>query len=323
MKVRCTLCPKYCDIAPGESGECRVRVNVDGALKAVVYGHPVSVHMDPIEKKPLFNFLPGSKIFSLATVGCNLHCRNCQNWQISQANPEETDAYHLPPKQLVAKASQLGSRSIAYTYTEPIVYYEYALDCAAVAREAGIRNVMVTAGYGNPAPLKRLFALTDAANIDFKAFSEKFYRDVCGASLAPVLDALLLARGLEVHIEVTNLLIPTLNDSEAEIRKLVTWVARNLGEDTPLHFSRFRPQYKMTNLPPTPAATLIRARELALGAGLYYVYIGNWYSKRGENTYCPGCGELLIQRKGYQILTNTINDGACPHCKRAVEGVWK
>lgn len=322
MRIKCKLCPKGCVISAGESGECRIRINIDGKLKAVTYGFPVAVHMDPIEKKPLFHFLPGSDILSIATAGCNLHCKNCQNWEISQANPEDVNAYFLPPEKLVKTAIKSGSSSIAYTYTEPLVYYEYTLDSSILAHENGLRNVLVTAGYLNREPLRKLYSYTDGANIDLKAFSDSFYREICGGTLLPVLDSLILAKKMGVWVEVTNLVIPTLNDSEQMIRKLSKWVKENLGPETPLHFSRFYPRYKLTNLPPTPSSTLERARQIAMGEGLYYVYIGNLYTREGENTYCPQCGRVLIKRKGFSVLENNLISGKCKFCDRKVEGVW-
>lgn len=323
MKVQCELCPKNCVIAPGQSGECRVRVNVDGVLRSVVYGHPCSINMDPVEKKPLFHFLPGAAIFSLATVGCNLHCRNCQNWEISQANPEDTPAYQLPPEQLVAKAKQNGCRLIAYTYTEPIIYYEYTYDTSKLAREAGLRNVLVTAGYVNKDPWLKLLTYTDAITIDIKGITEEFYRDVCSATLKPVLNAVIAAKSVGVWVEVSNLVIPTLNDKPEELRELCRWIRTNLGAETPFHFLGFYPRYKMQHLPPTSAETLDLARRIALDEGMYYVYIGNVLSKEGQNTYCPGCRKLLIERSGFTILQNSIKDGCCPDCRRQIHGVWK
>ncbi len=323
MDVQCELCPKGCVIAPGQSGECRIRVNADGALRAVTYGHPCSVHVDPVEKKPLFHFLPGTRILSLATVGCNLHCRNCQNWEISQENPENAPAYRLPPEEIPALARRHECLSVAYTYTEPLVYYEYTLDGCAAGRRAGLRNALVTAGYANREPLERLCRVVDAANIDLKAFSETFYRDVCGATLQPVLNALVLTKSMGVLVEVTNLVIPTLNDGEDQIRPLCRWIARNLGRETPLHFSRFSPRYRMKNLPPTPAATLERAREIAREEELRFVYIGNLLSPGGEDTFCPGCGKPLVERRGYQVLANRIREGRCPGCGAKVYGIWE
>jgi pyruvate formate lyase activating enzyme len=323
MIVQCDLCPKKCLVKPGQSGECRVRINVDGKLVAATYGRPCSAHVDPVEKKPLFHFLPGTGIFSIATVGCNLHCKNCQNWEISQENPENIKAHLLPPVALVAAARRHRCESVAYTYTDPIVYYEYTLDSCIAAKEAGLRNVLVTAGYINPEPLKKLCQYVDAANIDLKAFSDKFYREFCGATLSPVLDTLVSAKELGVWVEVTNLIIPTLNDSDGDLRDLCRWIAKNMGTETPLHFSRFFPRYKMKNLPRTPSTTLDRAREIARAEGLKHVYIGNVMSKDGENTLCPACGKMLIERSRYTIIKNDLNDEACPECGHEVHGIWK
>jgi len=323
LKVQCELCPKRCVIKPGQSGECRVRINIDGVLRTVVYGFPCSIHIDPIEKKPLFHFLPGSKILSLATVGCNLHCRNCQNWEISQANPEDSQATFCPPAKLVELTEYHHCLSLAYTYTDPIVFYEYTYDTAKLARQANIRNVLVTAGYVNKEPWKQLLKYVDAANIDLKGISDDFYRQVCSGTLKPVQEALVEAAASGILLEVTNLIIPTLNDKPEQIRQLARWVKANLGSDTPLHFSGFFPRYKMRNLPPTSLNTLDMAREIAISEGLYYVYIGNILSDVGQNTYCPGCGGLLIERSGYTILQNRLKEGCCPDCGREIYGVWK
>jgi len=312
-----------CIIAPGQSGECRVRINVDGVLKTVVYGFPCSMHRDPVEKKPLFHFLPGTPILSLATVGCNLHCRNCQNWEISQANPEETRAESWSPEKLVELARYYKCPSLAYTYTDPIVYYEYTYDTARLARQKGIRNVLVTAGYINPEPWKRLLEVVDAANIDLKGITEDFYRRVCSGTLKPVQNALVMAKASGILLEVTNLVIPTLNDKPDQIRELVRWIKTNLGADTPMHFSGFSPRYKMRHLPPTSLEALEMARDIGIDEGLDYVYIGNVRSKRGENTYCPGCERLLIERIGYTIRQNRLIEGSCPDCSRQIYGVWK
>ncbi len=322
MVVQCGVCPKMCVIAPGESGECRIRVNLDGRLLAVTYGFPCSIHLDPIEKKPLFHFLPGTSILSLATVGCNLHCLNCQNWEISQQNPEDSAAYPLAPADLVRAARSEGCPAIAYTYTDPVAYFEYARDCSIQARAQGLKNVLVTAGYCNPGPWQELCRHADAANIDLKAFSDTFYRDVCDGTLQPVLDALVAAKSAGVWVEVTNLVIPTLNDQDRDFERLSHWHHANLGADTPLHFSRFHPQFKMRHLPPTPPETLDRARAIAQAAGLHYVYIGNVLRPDGENTVCPTCRLLLVERRGFAILQNVVRDGRCPRCNHAIAGVW-
>ena len=281
------------------------------------------MHIDPVEKKPFFHFLPGSKTFSLATVGCNLHCKNCQNWEISQANPEDSEATLCPPEKLVELAGNSDCRSLAYTYTDPVVYYEYTSDTAELAMDKGIRNLLVTAGYINQEPWKRLLKFVDAARIDLKSISDDFYRDVCSATLKPVQDALVQTRAAGVHLEVINLVIPTLNDTPEQIRELSHWVRVNLGSETPLHFSQFYPQYKMRHLPPTSPKTLDMAREIALSEGLCYVYIGNILSATGQNTYCPGCKKLLIERSGYAVLQNRLKDGRCPDCEKEIYGVWK
>jgi pyruvate formate lyase activating enzyme len=323
LTVQCELCPKVCLIEPGQSGECRVRINIDGVLRTVVYGFPCTINIDPIEKKPLFHFLPGTGILSIATVGCNLHCLNCQNWDISQANPEETPAYIAPPQKIVEITRKKRCPSLAYTYSEPIIYYEYTYDTAKLARQANIRNVLVTAGYINEEPWKRLLEYVDAANIDLKGITDDFYRRVCSATLKPVQQALVIAKASDILVEVTNLIIPTLNDNPEEIRDLARWIRANLGRDTPLHFSGFYPRYKMQHLPPTSLEKLEEAREIAISEGLDYVYIGNVRSKEGENTYCPGCKNLLIERKGYTILQNRLKDGHCPDCRKEIYGIWK
>jgi pyruvate formate lyase activating enzyme len=323
MKVQCELCPKNCVIAPGQSGECRIRVNLNGRLLAVTYGYPCAVHVDPVEKKPLFHFLPGTGILSIATVGCNLHCKNCQNWEISQANPEDVSAAELSPELIPKLAKRYDCLSVAYTYTEPLVYYEYTLDSCIRVREAGLRNVLVTAGYLNEEPLRRLCEHVDAANIDLKAMSDRFYREICQATLSPVLNSLTVAKSMGVEVEVTNLVIPTLNDDDADFRDLSRWLVRNLGRETPLHFSRFFPTYQMAHLPPTPAATLRRAREIAREEGLYHVYIGNLVEPGAEDTCCHQCGHRLVRRYRYSILKNEIQSGSCPKCRTEVFGTWE
>lgn len=322
MTLQCKLCPKECVIEPGQTGECRIRANIDDRLVATTYGHPCAVHVDPVEKKPMFHFLPGTSILSLATVGCNLHCKNCQNWEISQENPENVSASELPPEQVPSLARKQGCLSVAYTYTEPLVYYEYTLDCAMRAREAGLKNVIVTAGYLNEEPLKKLYPYIDGVKIDIKSMSDQFYREICDASLGPVLNACVLAREAGVLLEPTNLVIPTLNDRDEDFHKLARWIVASLGAETPLHFSRFFPQYQMQNLPPTPAETLLRARDIARSEGLCYVYIGNLSLPGAENTYCPACGRLLVERHGYTVTQNAVSNGKCP-CGKDIVGIWK
>lgn len=322
--VVCELCPRGCEIPPGGAGDCRVRVNLDGKLYATTYGRPSSVHIDPMEKKPLYHFLPGSPILSIATAGCNLHCRNCQNWQLSQRGGEEMEQiFHLMPAQVVEETLNYRCTAIAYTYSDPIIFYEYVYDTATLARAEGLRNVMVTAGYINREPLRKLCRVIDATNTDLKGFTDAFYREVCSATLKPVLDALITFREQGVWLEVTHLMIPTLNDDLSLIRRMAQWMTRELGPDTPLHFSRFRPMYRLRNLPPTPVETLERARTEAMEAGLEYVYIGNVIGHEAESTYCPVDGSLLIQRIGHRILQNNLTqEGRCPSCGEQIPGVW-
>ncbi|MCP4652196.1 MAG: AmmeMemoRadiSam system radical SAM enzyme [Candidatus Omnitrophica bacterium] len=322
MNIKCQLCPKGCILKDGQRGDCRVRVNLNGKLTALTYGRPCSMHVDPIEKKPLFHFHPGSSIFSIATAGCNLHCKNCQNWQISQSNPEDIPAYKLSPAEVVDVSLGEHCSMIAYTYSEPSIFYEYALDTSIQARKNGLKNVLVTAGYLNRKPLKKLYKVTDAANIDLKFFDDAMYKKITTASLAPVLDSLTLAKEMGVWLEVTHLIIPTLNDDLITIAKMCTWIKKNLGSDVPIHFSRFYPQYLLRNLPATPVTTLEKAKDVAKDAGLKYVYIGNVWGQ-SENTYCPHDNTLLIKRSGYSVLENNLKDGSCPVCNESIAGRWK
>lgn len=322
--VECTLCPKACRIAHGQSGDCRVRVNMNGTLISTVFGRAASVHVDPMEKKPLFHFLPGSSIFSISTAGCNLHCQHCQNWQLSQKTGYETNNYYAPPGVVVKTAQKEKCTAIAYTYNEPVIYYEYVWETAQLAREQNIKNVLVTAGYINPEPLRKLAPFIDASNTDLKSFEDSFYRNYCGGTLKPVLDALVIQREEGIWVEVTNLIIPTQNDDISMIRKMCLWIQKNLGDHTPVHFSRFHPQYKARNLPPTPLETLCAARNEALDAGLKYVYVGNIFAEGTGDTVCPACGRVVIGRIGYRITEFKINGtGACSYCNTKIEGVWK
>ena len=322
--VTCELCPRGCTIPEGAAGDCRIRVNLGGRLRATTYGRPSAVHIDPMEKKPLYHFHPGSPVFSIATAGCNLHCLNCQNWQLSQRGGEEMEEiYRLDPPDLVQAAKGEGCRSIAYTYSDPIVFYEYVYDSGELAHAQGLANVFITAAYINQRPLRRLCKVLDAANADLKAFDDGFYRRVNSATLQPVLDALVTLREEGVWLEVTNLVIPTLNDDLAMIRRMARWIRDELGADTPLHFSRFQPQYRLRNLPPTPGETLDRARQEALDAGLRFVYVGNVLGHEGNSTYCPRDGTLLIRRVGFLITENRLTaDGRCPTCNQVIPGVW-
>ncbi len=324
-EVTCELCPRRCVIPEGGAGDCRIRVNLEGRLRATTYGRPSSVHIDPVEKKPLNHFLPGTDALSIGTAGCNLHCLNCQNWTLSQRDGTQMEQlYHADPPELVEAARENRCRSIAYTYSDPIVFYEYTHDTSSLAREAGLRNLFVTAGYINRKPLRKLCRVLDATNTDLKAFDDGFYRRVTTATLKPVLEALVTFREEGVWTEVTNLVIPTLNDDLAMIRAMAKWIRDELGEGTPLHFSRFHPMYRMRNLPPTPAETLERARNEALDAGLQFVYIGNIMGHPGANTYCPHDGTLLIARTGFRVTGNRLTaDGRCPACQQRIPGVWQ
>ncbi len=320
--VKCNLCSHRCRIPDSKRGVCGVRENREGTLYSLVYGRAVAQAVDPIEKKPLFHFYPGSKIFSIATVGCNFRCLNCQNYDISQMPREHGSIIgeSLLPEEIVEKAKRYGCRSIAYTYTEPTVFFEYAYETAKLASKEGIKNVFVTNGYITEEALRELAPYLDAANIDLKGFSEEFYRKVCGARLEPVLESIKLHRELGIWVEVTTLVIPTLNDSEEVLRGIAEFIS-GVGEDIPWHVSRFYPAYKLIDLPPTPLETLRKAREIGLEAGLKYVYQGN-VPGEGESTYCHECGELLIQRYGYQVLLNKIEDSRCPYCGADIAGVW-
>jgi pyruvate formate lyase activating enzyme len=319
----CELCPKHCRITEGHSGDCKSRIVLDGELRAITYGRPCAIHVDPIEKKPLFHFLPGTRILSLAAAGCNLHCKFCQNWTISQVPPEDLSSVDLPPEKVVQAAIAQNCPSVAYTYTDPVIFYEYTLETSKLARDKGLRNATVTAGYINRAPLEVLCRVTDASNTDLKAFSDTFYKELCDASLKPVLDGMTLMKERGVWLEVTNLIVPTFNDDLEMIRKMCRWMLANLGPDTPLHFSRFYPMYKMRNLPPTPVEFLMKAREEALQIGLRYVYVGNVLGTGAENTYCPSDGTLLIRRVGYSIPENNLVNGSCPKCGLKIAGVWQ
>ena len=319
--VQCELCPNGCVLDINEVSRCRTRKNKDGVLYSLVYGKPCAVHVDPIEKKPFFHFLPGTTAFSIATAGCVLSCKFCQNWQISQARPEDTDTYDLPPDKVVMNAQFYKSRSIAYTYTEPTVFYEYMYDTAIIAKKKGVRNTMHSCGYIKEKPLRKLSKYMDAADIDLKAFTEDFYARICSGSLKPVLDTLVVLKEEGVWLEITNLVIPTLNDDTKKIKEMCVWIHKNLGPDVPIHFSRFFPHYKLKNLPPTPLKTLTDARNTAMDVGLRYVYIGN-IRHEGESTFCPKCKKMLIERAGYFVKQNNVSNGTCRFCSTPIAGIW-
>ncbi|PKN11434.1 MAG: AmmeMemoRadiSam system radical SAM enzyme [Deltaproteobacteria bacterium HGW-Deltaproteobacteria-4] len=321
-RVRCGLCRFRCLIADGARGHCGVRENQDGILYSLVYGKLCAENVDPIEKKPLFHFQPGSRSYSIATVGCNFRCRHCQNYEISQVEKETPiRGMARTPSEVVKKAMAHGCASIAYTYTEPTIFFEFAYDTARIAHEAGLKNIFVTNGYITPEALATIAPWLDAANIDLKGFSENFYRDIVHARLSEVLDSIIEYRKQGIWIELTTLIIPGLNDDEKELQELASFIVANLGVDTPWHVSQFYPTYKLMDRPRTPLATLRRAREIGRAAGLRYVYEGNVPGEGGENTWCPSCAALLIERYGFAIGTNRIRNGVCPGCGTAIAGI--
>lgn len=321
-RVRCRLCRFNCLIGDGASGICAVRENRGGTLYSLVYGKLCAEHVDPIEKKPLFHVMPGSSSYSIATVGCNFHCRHCQNYAISQLRPGAPVAgAERTPLEIVQKALDNNCSSISYTYTEPTIFFEFAYDTARLANEAGLRNLFVTNGYISKEALATIAPVLDGANIDLKGFSEGFYRDIVHARLSEVLDSIIEYRKQGIWIELTTLIIPGLNDSDAELQGIASFIVTNLGVDTPWHVTGFHPVYRLTYYPPTPVATLRRAREIGLAAGLRYVYEGNIPGEGGENTCCPACSTLLIRRHGFAIGTNRIHNGTCPDCGATIAGV--
>jgi pyruvate formate lyase activating enzyme len=320
-RVRCILCSHYCVIAPGKLGVCNVRQNVDGKLYTLVYDRTISQNIDPVEKKPLYHFYPGSKSYSIATPGCNFRCRWCQNWEISQMPREKhfIAGQEAPPEHIVAKAQRSGCRSIAYTYTEPTIFFEYAFDTAHLAHEAGIANIFVTNGYMTADMLKLLQPYLDGANVDLKAFRKKTYQRLVGAGLEPVLESLKTMKALGIWLEVTTLVIPGVNDETDELRDIAQFISQELGLETPWHISRFHPGYKMADYSPTPVKTLQKAQEIGHEEGLRYVYQGNVAGE--SNTYCHICGQLLIQRRGYWIIADNIRDSRCLSCGEQVAGI--
>jgi len=321
-EIQCELCPHRCRVSRGKRGLCRVRENRDGKYYSLVYENPCAIHPDPIEKKPFFHVLPGTISYSLATAGCNFQCKFCQNWEISQASPEDVFSYEVPAEMIVKKAKEVGAHSVAYTYVEPTVFYEYMLDIAELTKKAGLLNVTHSNGFINPTPLRNLCKVLDAANIDLKGFSESFYRELCSGELHPVLETLKILKQEKVHLEITNLMIPTKNDEMSIIREMCLWIRKELGPDTPIHFSRFYPLYKLRTLPPTPVSTLEKARAVALSAGLEYVYIGNIPGHEAENTFCPKCKKKIIQRTGYMVGEIHMKAGKCKFCGKPIPGIW-
>lgn len=320
--VRCKLCPRECVVADGGRGYCRVRENRGGRYQTLVHSRVVAAHIDPIEKKPFFHFLPGTEALSVATGGCNVNCKFCQNWEISQPRPEELEARYLPPEELAAAARRNRCPVVAFTYSEPTVFTEYVLDAAEAAGREGVRSVTVSNGFIQQAPLRELCRRLSAVKVDLKSFSENYYRDVVRGELKPVLETIVTARKHARWLEIVYLVVPTLNDSEAEFRATARWMKTEVGADVPVHFTRFYPKYLLKNLPPTPVATLERAKAVVEAEGLQYVYIGNVPGHPGENTYCPKCRRLLIERAGFTIAQTHLKKGKCEGCGQAIPGVW-
>ncbi len=320
--VECLTCPKKCKVLNQGRGICGNKLNDDGFYYSLAYAKPCTIHVDPIEKKPLFHFLPGADAYSLSTAGCNLGCKFCQNWQISQSKPEQIDSYNLTPAQIVIQAKDAKAKVIAFTYGEPVVFYEYMYGIASLARKEGIHSVMISNGYINQEPLTELCKHLSAVKIDLKAFTEEFYQKYCNGSLQPVLDTLLLLKKIGIWFEIVVLIIPTLNDSAKEIKQMCEWIKNNLGDNVPIHFSRFHPEYKLKNLPVTPVKTMEDAHQIAREAGLRFVYLGNIPNNPAESTYCPACQKPIIRRVGYRIAENLVKEGKCPICSARIPGFW-
>jgi pyruvate formate lyase activating enzyme len=320
--IQCLLCAQSCVLKTGDRGKCRARMNVNGELRSLVYGRPVTIHIDPIEKKPFYHFLPGSDAFSFATAGCPLHCGFCQNWEISQARPEDFSTTVVPPAEMVNSAVSRHAPVIAFTYNEPTVFMEYLADTASAARKQKLRCVMVSCGFMNPEPLSEMCRLLDAIKIDLKGFSPDFYRNVCKAELQPVLNSIRQIAKSGIHLEIVNLVVPTLNDSEKMLRGLVDWILGEIGPEVPIHFTRFHPDYQLLNLPPTPVATLERFRNFAMAKGIRYAYVGNVPNHPGNHTYCPRCGKAIIERSSIFIKNLYMDHGCCRYCGKEIAGVW-
>jgi pyruvate formate lyase activating enzyme len=320
--IMCLICPNECVLKEGELSTCRNRIVRNSKLYTMAFGNPCSVNVDPMEKKPLYHFLPGSRAFSIATAGCNMVCLNCQNWTISQTSPDKTRNYDLMPEKVVSEAIKNNCRSIAYTYSEPTSFYEYVYETALLAKKAGVKNVLKSNGYINPEPLKKLCTLADAANIDLKGFNETTYIRLSGGKLQPVLDSLKIYRDSGVWLEITNLIVPSWTDKIDEIGKMCKWLSENGFKDTPLHFSRFYPTYKLQQLPPTPVEILRSAAKIAEEEGLNYVYIGNVPGNEKADTVCPECGAHLIARQGFRVEFNNLSGGKCNKCGKKISGVW-
>ncbi len=321
--IQCTVCPNECIVKPGEVSTCHNRINSGNKLWSIAFGNPCAIHVDPVEKKPLLHFLPQTRTFSIATAGCNFACLNCQNWEISQTSPTKTTNTELMPASVVASCLKNNCESISYTYSEPISWYEYMIETARLAQEQKVRSIMVSNGYINPDPLGKLIPFLDAANIDLKVFDHAIHLKLTGGKLQPVLDTLITLQKSKVWLEITNLIVPAWSDNLEMIRKMCKWLFVNGFSLVPLHFSRFSPLYKLTQLPVTPLNTLMKAREIALQEGLKFVYVGNVPGKGFENTICPECGKMVLERMGFSVLNNYLSSGKCSFCQATVPGVWK
>jgi pyruvate formate lyase activating enzyme len=321
-KVACLVCPNHCELSVGDRSVCRSKVNLGGKLYSIAYGNPCSINVDPIEKKPLFHFKPRTRAFSLAATGCNQRCLNCQNWEISQVRPEDATFIELFPADAAKAARSSEASSIAYTYSEPITFFEYMFDTASQAHKNSLANVLVSNGYINTEPLLKLCTVLDGASIDIKAFDDGTYRKLNGGRLDPVLSTLKTLHEQKVHLEISTLIVPGYTDDKESVKRLCSWILKNVGTDHPLHFLRFFPKYKLDRLPPTPISTLIRYREIAMKQGVRYVYVGNVPEHEGNNTYCHSCGKLLVERKGYFIPTYNLDGNRCKFCKTIIPGVW-
>ena len=320
--LECQLCPNQCRLEPGQRSICRVRENRDGRGYTLAFGNPALVQEDPVERKPFFHVVPGSRALSVSTAGCNLSCKFCQVWDMALVKPEQVHAYDMSPRDVVDQARSAGVRSVCFAYGEPVIFYEYMTHIARAAKEAGMLNLIHTGGYIRPAPLKELCRIIDAANVDLKGFDPAFYREYVGGEMKNVQETLVQMKKSGVHVEVTTIVIPTLNDHPRKISEMCSWIVRELGADTPLHFARFYPLYRLSGLPRTPVSTLDMAREKAMEAGLDYVYVAKVTGHEAENTFCPGCGEKIIGRLGFIVDQIRMSGGQCDSCGRAVPGIW-
>ncbi len=323
-RVVCGVCPHRCLLSPGDRSVCRSKVNMDGTLYSLAYGNPCAVHIDPVEKKPLYHFMPGSRVYSVAVAGCNFRCLNCQNWQISQFGPDQLAHQHqsLFPDHAATEARRAQCRAVAYTYSEPVTFIEYMTDVARQVRQAGLANLWISNGYINPGPLSDLCGFIDGANINLKAFSDDIYRALNGGRLEPVLETFKTLHARSVHFEMTNLVVPGYTDDEQMVRRMCRWIVDTLGPDHPLHFLRFFPQYKLDRLAATPVSTLVHFRQIAMAEGVRYVYLGNVPGHEGNHTYCHHCGKLLIERQGYRLPQFHLKGNQCKYCKTVIPGVW-